>query len=151
MCSYFLALDLGSTHLKAGVFSANGQLLGLSSQINRLHPDSFAGQVYHPQELFHSTLIIIEDALTMAENQIGKDISLSGIGIASMAESGLLVDASTGAERTPILPWFDQRSQPHAQRLHQEAGDATERFRPVASAQLSSAAWRNCCGSGASA
>jgi len=119
MISLLLALDLGSTHLKAGVFTADGQLFGASSQINHLHPDSFGGQVYHPQELFRSTLFTIEDALTKAINQTGKDISLSGIGIASMAESGLLVDAFTGAERTHILPWFDQRANLQAQLLQQ--------------------------------
>ncbi len=122
-----LALDLGSTHLKAGVFTADGQLLGASSQINRLHPDPYGGQVYHPLELFRSTIIIIEDTLTKARNLTGKDISLSGIGIASMAESGLLVDASSGAERTPILPWFDQRANLQAQQLKQ-ASDEAERF-----------------------
>ncbi len=140
-----LALDLGSTHLKAGAFTTDGQLLGVSSQINRIYSGDSDGQVYHWQELVHDTFFIIEDALSQAINQIGKDISLAGIAIASMAESGLLVDASTGAARTEIFPWFDQRAHLQAQRL-QQAADAPGRFlrrgvRPTFKCSLAKLLW----------
>lgn len=122
-----LGVDLGSTHLKAGIFSTNGQLLGIASCDHQLYPDEWGGQVYHPQELIHNILTIIEQALAMAEARLQAPIALAGIGIASMAESGLLVDAATGEARTAIIPWFDQRSQPQAQRLHQKDG-ARQRF-----------------------
>lgn len=140
-----LAIDLGSTHLKAGIFSKNGQLLGAASCDHHLHPDQWGGQVYHPQELIHSALTIIEQALAMAEARQQTPIALAGIGIASMAESGLLVELSTGSPRTAILPWFDPRPQPHAQRLIQDDG-ARQRFpsrgiRPTFKCSLAKLMW----------
>lgn len=117
-----LGVDLGSTHLKAGIFSKNGQLLGAASCDHHLHPDEWGGQVYHPLELIHSVLTLIEQALAMAEARQQTPLTLAGIGIASMAESGVLVDASTGEPRTAIIPWFDQRSQTQAERLQQAEG-----------------------------
>jgi sugar (pentulose or hexulose) kinase len=55
------------------------------------------------------------------------DAIVSSIGISSMAESGLLVERSTGRPRSPFMPWFDPCSEPQAAWMKRES-DTYERF-----------------------
>jgi xylulokinase len=52
---------------------------------------------------------------------------IAAVGVASMAETGLLLDRRTGTARTPMLPWFDRRPTAYAAQIAQ-AGDRYERF-----------------------
>jgi sugar (pentulose or hexulose) kinase len=53
---------------------------------------------------------------------------VSAVGIASMAESGLLVEPASGSLRSGMIPWFDPSATPQAEQLR-AAGDPQERFR----------------------
>jgi xylulokinase len=67
------------------------------------------------------------------------------VGIASMAETGLLVDQRTGKPRTPLLPWFDRVANPQADYLAVHA-DHQARFlksgiRPTYKCSLAKLLW----------
>jgi glycerol kinase len=49
------------------------------------------------------------------------------VGIASMAETGMLVDRLSGSPRTDLIPWFDSSPTPQAEILRQ-ADDLVARF-----------------------
>ncbi len=50
----------------------------------------------------------------LSETLDALDAPLVAIGVASMAETGLLVDRSSGAARTPLLPWFERMADDQA-------------------------------------
>jgi xylulokinase len=59
-----------------------------------------------------------------------RDVSpqdIYAIGIASMAETGLLIDFSAGQPITPMIPWFDTSSSPYVDFL-KRSGNSYERF-----------------------
>jgi xylulokinase len=52
---------------------------------------------------------------------------VAAVGIAGMAETGLLLDRNSGMARTPFYPWFDPGAAPQAERLA-AADDPAGRF-----------------------
>jgi sugar (pentulose or hexulose) kinase len=124
-----LALDIGTTHCKAGLFILEGSELRVgevSKQATspRRSPTGYA--YYDPEELWHTVLAAIRTVIRQAGSG-----QVQAVGIASMAETGLLVDRSTGQPRSPVLPWFDSvatRYREISGRLETEA-DRLDRFR----------------------
>ncbi len=115
-----LGVDLGTTHCKAGLFAPDGALVRLAARPSNPQPAAH-GWVYDPEGLWEAVAAVMREAA-------GADgPAVQAVGIASMAESGLLVDAATGQPRTPIVPWFDPAASAAAERLGR-AGDPAERF-----------------------
>ena len=114
-----LGLDIGTTHLKAGLFDLNGRLQALATRSNPSLPapsgSAFGERYYDPHALWQSVLGLL--------SEIGQQARSAGlppaqvVGIASMAETGLLLERRSGAPRTPLLPWFDPAATPQAERL----------------------------------
>lgn len=119
-----LGIDIGTTNSKVGLFDVNGTCLALASRETETLYDQEQGYYYYrPETMWRSVAEGIREV--MKDRPVSQ---LAGIGITSMAESGLLLDRRTGEEKSYILPWFDTCSQPQADRISQ-AGDAAERFR----------------------
>ena len=110
-----LGIDIGTTHCKAGLFGRNGVALKIVHRDNRTRrsPQGFA--YYNPDDLWGAVTQAVSELVAWARDE-GLQ-SPQAVGIASMAESGLLVDRSTGEARTPIYPWFDQTAIAQAQVL----------------------------------
>jgi sugar (pentulose or hexulose) kinase len=113
----FLALDLGSTHFKAGLFDETFRLIRAASEDVVLEhradgPVIDAGWAAGAVE-----------RLILAACQGEELDNIAGIGIASMAETGLLVDSISGAPVTPLLPWFSRAAEDHVQRI-EDAGES---------------------------
>jgi sugar (pentulose or hexulose) kinase len=107
-----LGIDIGTTHCKAGFFAEqSGQLKLVAAHgratVTRQSPEGYA--FYDPQELWETVAACTTEAL-----DAGGSHKPLAIGISSMAETGLLVDSTTGAPRSPLLPWFDQSAAPQA-------------------------------------
>lgn len=117
-----LSVDVGTTSCKAGLFDTQGQVLRVASQQTPTHTRTTGDVYYDPVELWQVVSATVRDVV---ENTAPHEIAL--VSIASMAESGLLVDRTTGAPRSDFIPWFDMRSAPYAERL-QRQGDPLERF-----------------------
>ncbi len=104
-----LGIDIGTTHCKVGLFEANGALL-----CGIVRPTTYdAGTLWTTVEL--------------AIAEITRKASPAAIGIASMAETGLLIDRRTGAARSPMLAWHNRCAEAQAARVAEES-DALARF-----------------------
>ena len=108
MDSLLVGIDLGTTHLKAGLYRLDGHLLRIASRPTRYRTGRGGRSVLDPQELWAATLEVLGEILAALPGQV------ASIGITSMAETGLLVDARSGEPRTPLIPWFDNSTAPIA-------------------------------------
>ncbi|MBN1146463.1 MAG: hypothetical protein JXA78_04355 [Anaerolineales bacterium] len=110
-----LGIDVGTTHCKAGLFALDGSALRIARRDNRARraPQGYA--YFDPGELWEAVVSAVAELMAWAGEE-GLEPP-AAVGIASMAESGLLVDRRTGEARTPIYPWFDQSAAPQAERL----------------------------------
>ena len=106
-----LAIDIGTTHCKAGLFDVNGTVMKIASRktITRQSSDGWA--YYEPHEMLGVVAAIVEE---VTRDQLQP---IAAIGIASMAETGLLVDRKTSQYRSFMIPWFETKAQPYADEI----------------------------------
>ena len=105
-----LGNDVGTTHCKAGTFSLDGRLAKLATRPTVARHAQAGYAYYDPDEQWG-----IEPATN--REAVGETAGVRAFGVASMAETGLLVEAATGQARTPLLPWFDPVAAAQAERL----------------------------------
>src|SRR4051794_26928614 len=100
--------DIGTRHCKAGLFAEDGIPLRLAaSPMPREHTTGEAAR-YPPEAVWRAVVATIEEVVA------GEHPPVVAIGVASMAETGLLLDRRTGTPRTPFIPWFDATAAPQA-------------------------------------
>jgi xylulokinase len=122
-----LAIDLGTTHCKAGLFGLDGRALYLASRDNPVqrHP---AGYVYYdPTDLWHRVQAMLMEIEGWRKENGKERMRPCAVGVASMAETGLLFDPERRILRTPFIPWFDPIATAEAESLR-ELFDVQERF-----------------------
>lgn len=112
-----LAVDIGTTNLKAGVFREDGRALSIVQRPNPKARDACGFVVYEPERLWETAADMIREAAEAAGSG-----AVRAIGITSMAESGLLLDRRSGTPRTDILPWFETFASAQAERIGMETG-----------------------------
>lgn len=117
-----LSVDVGTTSCKAGLFNTQGDVLFVASLQTPTHTRTTGEVYYDSPELWQVVGKTIQEVV---KNTTPSDIAL--VSVASMAETGLLVDRATGEPRSDFIPWFDMRSAPYAEQL-QHRGDRFERF-----------------------
>lgn len=117
-----LGIDIGTTHCKAGLFSPDGTNLALASRPMNTRSAPAGYHYYDPEELWRVAAATITE-VTAKTN--GTPVAV--VGIASMAETGLLVERDTGQPRSEILPWFDTITTSQAQQLS-SCSNPVERF-----------------------
>ena len=100
-----LALDLGTTHWKAALFSRSGRLAALE----RIPAPEItvSGHPCYDAAALPDHLALLVSRLDGALRRQARAVALCG-----MAESGGLVRAADGRPLTEIRPWFDRRSLP---------------------------------------
>lgn len=115
-----LAIDIGTTHCKAGLFALDGTALKIVTRpMVTLRAPS--GEAYFdPEALWATASAVIRKVASSVD-------SIAAIGIASMAETGLLVDRRTGLARSFFVPWFDTAAQTQADLIRRES-DPLERY-----------------------
>jgi sugar (pentulose or hexulose) kinase len=111
-----LGLDVGTTAVKAAVIDADGRELahGRARTPWRELP---TGAEMDPDALLAAALQAADEALADAP-----DGELAGIGVASMAETGVLLDAG-GRPAVPSIAWHDTRGREQAARLAADLGE----------------------------
>jgi sugar (pentulose or hexulose) kinase len=114
-----LGLDAGTTAVKAAVIDARGEEVahGRAPTPWRRVP---SGAEIDPVDLLRAALSAGHEALSAAPG--GR---VAGIGVASMAETGVLTDGR-GRPVVPAIAWHDSRGAEQAERLAAELG--RERF-----------------------
>lgn len=119
-----MGIDIGTSNSKVGIFANDGRQLCVVSRPTEIWKDDRLGIAYYdPEKMWDSIASAIREATSRLE-----DATVAAVGVASMAESGLLVERSTGQPRSPLLPWFDMCSEPQAARMKRES-DPFEKFR----------------------
>ena len=117
-----LVVDVGTTHCKAGLFHEDGRVLQITSERMPSGEVCWGSATYAPEAVWQTLLC----AIHIATNMAGRP-AIAAVGIASMAETGLLLDRRSGTPRTPFFPWFDTSAEAHAQQLACH-GSELERF-----------------------
>lgn len=117
------AVDIGSTHAKAGLFRLDGRPVALASRPMPLRRAQDGTASFDPGQVWRLVCDALAEVMAAAD-----DGEIQCLGVTSMAESGLLLDAATGSPRSQIIPWFDTTAAPDAARLA-DAGDPAARFR----------------------
>lgn len=112
-----VGIDVGTTHLKAAAFTPDGAQVAIAHDPTPLRRVGDGGE-YDALELWAA----IARCLRRVVEATGAH-RIATIGIASMAEAGVLIDAG-GAPVYPVITWFDPRTRPQAARLAQDPGTA---------------------------
>jgi len=115
-----LGLDVGTTSCKAAVVTAGGDEIahGQARTPWRAVP---TGAEIDPRDLFASALAAAREALAAAREG-GR---VAGVGVASLAETGVLLDGG-GAPVVPSIAWHDARGEEQVAEMVAELGG--ERF-----------------------
>jgi sugar (pentulose or hexulose) kinase len=110
-----LGLDVGTTAVKAAVITADGEEVAHARARTpwRRVP---TGAELDPDELLDSAVEAAANALAA-----GPDGRVAGIGVASMAETGVLLDRN-GRPVVPAIAWHDTRGAAEAERLRADLG-----------------------------
>jgi xylulokinase len=112
-----LSLDLGTTHCKAGLFSLEGQALYITSRANPAQRSPKGYSFYDPETLWRSVEALLSEVEGWRRAQGRRWPPAAALGVASMAETGLLFDLEQKTPRTPFIPWFDPIATPQAEAL----------------------------------
>ena len=115
-----LAIDVGTTHCKAGLFALDGTALKIATHPMLTRRASSGEAYFDPEELWATVATVIRRVADSAG-------PIAAVGIASMAETGLLLDRRTGVARSFFVPWFDTAAQPQADLIRGQS-DALERY-----------------------
>lgn len=118
---HLIGVDVGTTHCKAGLFQRDGTVVHIARRETPTIWDPEGPETYEPEQLWAAVAGIISEAAAASDGAI------AAIGIASQAETGVLLDRITAQPRFPFLPWFDHTSAPQAELLARE-DDPLSRF-----------------------
>jgi sugar (pentulose or hexulose) kinase len=113
-----LGLDVGTTAIKAAVIDARGRELS-HGRAPTPWRELRTGAEIDPDAFVACALRAAAAALEGAP-----DGELAGIGIASMAETGVLIDRA-GRPVVPSIAWHDERGREQARRLAADLGERT--------------------------
>ncbi len=107
-----VGLDVGTTNVKAVVHERDGRAVSSATLSTVTHHPRPGWAYYRADELWDQAATV----LRMALGTIDDPRRIVSICIASMAESGVPLDAR-GAPTADVIAWYDARTQPQAERL----------------------------------
>lgn len=117
-----LGIDIGTTHIKVGLFEYDGTLVQLAVHHNKSHLNKQGHSYYDPEEMWDTVTRAIQEVTT------DQHLKIVSVGITSMAESGVLLAPNTGEYRSHVIPWFDRRTESIASVIQQQL-DPVEHFK----------------------
>lgn len=112
-----VGIDFGTTNLKAIVFDTTGAIVASTSLRTPTHIPRPGWASYDPEEMWQTTAA----ALRSVVGQLDRPERIVGVGVASIGETGILVD-SHGQPLGEAIAWFDARTKPQAQWLEEHVG-----------------------------
>lgn len=111
----FLALDVGTTHVKAGALDAHGNTLAVAHRPTPVTAPAPGRAEHDPAALWRVCAELIREV-------IGKSGAAPvAVSIASMGEVGAIFDAAN-APLYPMIAWYDTRTEPQVRSLIQDVG-----------------------------
>jgi xylulokinase len=112
-----LGLDVGTTSVKAVVYGPDGIAVGASSLPTPTHVPRPGWAYFEPNELWATCVGAIRRAIAELPDAAG----IASVAVASMGESGVLLDAEGHATAASIA-WYDNRTRPQARWLAEQVG-----------------------------
>lgn len=109
-------LDVGTTNIKALIFTPDGQLAAQASLPTPAQVPQPGYAHYEPEELWQTTAAALRQASAQVEAR-----QIVSVAVASMGEAGVPLDSANRA-LYPAIAWFDPRTQPQAVWLEQTIG-----------------------------
>ncbi len=135
-----VGLDIGSTNIKAVVFEADGRIVARAAQKTPTHFPRPGWAYYDPTELWQTTAAVLRAATA----QVDQPARIASVGVASVGETGVLLDAQ-GTPLYEMIAWYDSRSEAQGARLAAQLGTervyATTGLAPQAIFSLCKLAW----------
>lgn len=119
MTTVDLGFDLGTTVTKVSAVSEDGTHL-LDRSVATAWRESGQGRV---ERSAASVAEAVEQLIADAASALGPGVTVRSIGVTSMAEAGVLVDAD-GRDRSPVIAWYDPRGAEQAAALPAALADA---------------------------
>jgi sugar (pentulose or hexulose) kinase len=104
-----LGIDLGTTSTKVLVREVNGRQLSLVKGRTPWTTTPDGGTETTAAALVDFVVGLLRTALLEAQ-ATSSEIHILGVGVAGLAESGVLIDGSA-RPRTPVIAWFDRRGE----------------------------------------
>jgi sugar (pentulose or hexulose) kinase len=111
-----VGIDVGTTLTKAGIVAVDGAEIAQASVPTPWTREATGGHV-EPDRLFDSVAAVLAQVLAAAP-----DGDVVGVGVTSMAETVVLVDAS-GMPVAPAVAWYDVRAAAEHAELRRELGE----------------------------
>lgn len=111
-----VGVDLGTTDTKVVLTTADGTTIGSARRATTWVHTSSGRLETTGTALTGDVLATIYDALGAHRLRTGRPCRVLGVGIAGLAESGVVLDAH-GAETSPVIAWFDERGATELQNL----------------------------------
>jgi sugar (pentulose or hexulose) kinase len=118
-----ISIDAGTTHSKAALIDLKGHQLRYASSPTTSRQHALGFSFFDPEEFWAVIRKVVSEVTSHVD-----PVTIAAIGISSMAETGLLIDRSSGKPRSPLIPWFDPSAEPYAQTLKSN-GDPYKNFR----------------------
>ncbi len=112
-----VGLDIGSTNIKAVVFEANGQIVARASRKTPTHFPRPGWAYFDPTELWQTTAAVLRAATA----QVDAPARIASVGVASVGETGVLLDAQ-GTPLYEMIAWYDSRSEEQGAKLAEALG-----------------------------
>lgn len=110
-----IGIDIGTTHVKAGAFTTAGQAVKVVRAATPTQRPAEGRAEHDPEAVWEAVCSCLQ---AVADGISGR---VAGIGIASMAEAGVLVGPD-GKAPYPAIAWYDRRTAAQAERLVREIG-----------------------------
>lgn len=115
-----LAIDLGSTSLKAVIYDTAGNAIARASRpTERCHPDPAHPEwtVWQPEQIWGGAAAAVREALA----ELGDPHAIRAVAVTGMGMDGLPVDEA-GAPLYPMISWLDPRTGPQHQWWLEQVG-----------------------------
>jgi sugar (pentulose or hexulose) kinase len=103
-----VGVDVGTTDTKAILTCTDGRTLGFARRATEWTTAAGGRQETTGAAMVAGVLAVVADALAQLPGRSGDDVRVVGLGIAGLAESGVLLDGH-GRETSPVIAWFDDR------------------------------------------
>lgn len=115
---YLVGIDVGTTNTKAVVYDPErGEVIALGRHPTRTYHPRPGWSEFDPAQIWQG----VAESLRQALAQVPSTASIAGVGVSSMGEAGIPIDAS-GEYLYPIIAWYDPRAEPQLDALCRKLG-----------------------------
>jgi len=117
---YLLAIDAGTTSVKAGAFAPDGRCLGVGRQEYQLETPAADRAQLDPEVYWRACVTTVREALSKSN---AKPDEVKAVAVSSQGETTITLD-SRGSPIYPALIWLDNRASEQARVLRERFGEA---------------------------